>query len=120
MKMIQSNLSTSPHLKNLSALEALGTYIFPVLSSNVTIIDKNYKAISYFNAPGAFIIVKRDLISMDRKLYVGIGKTALIVFIVISMSMAFGVTVWLLVSDILVSTSSRIARGGIRPTSVFL
>ena len=85
------------------------TYWLPVLSPDLQLVNTNFTLYNIFQTSGAFVIVKRNFISLQRKLGDGLYKASIYVVLGNLLAICFGGTVHYLVRSlhlIQVSTQS--------------
>lgn len=81
---------------NLSHINSSDMLIFPILKSNVQLQQKEYIAKTLFHAPGACVVMRKQSISIHKKLLDGIVKTFPMFIAGGCITMSIGIFVWLL------------------------
>ncbi|XP_057306927.1 uncharacterized protein LOC130645087 [Hydractinia symbiolongicarpus] len=70
-------------------------YLFPLFSPNLQLSEKNFVVKSYFHSPGAFVIVRQESISSNKKMTVGFVKTIPLLCLGVFTAASVGIIVWL-------------------------
>ena len=70
---------------------------FPVMSPHIHLLEKTFALQTMFKASGAVVIVKRDLIKLSRKIYLGVYKATNLVVLCMLLTVGIGILVWALV-----------------------
>ncbi|XP_057306924.1 uncharacterized protein LOC130645084 [Hydractinia symbiolongicarpus] len=70
--------------------------LFPSITTNITLAEKNFVAKTYAHSPGAFVIVRQESISACKKMAVGFVKTIPLLCLGLFTAASVGIIVWLL------------------------
>ena len=89
------------HLKkSKSKLDLSATLWFPVISPDIDLRNTSLRIFNIFKTNGAFFIVKRDVITLHRRLGVGFSQAYMYIILGNLLAVCFGVTVQYLVSAV--------------------
>lgn len=76
LKLAMLNFSQlHPPLRNLSLTMKLQVTIFPILARHVNVTERGFVTKAWIHSPGASVIVRRGMISLYRKTYLGVEKS---------------------------------------------